>query len=490
MNRQILNATVYKIFILVLLINCGAVASFISSSSSMLSSSKNQLGIRKFHTERLHPSFLVAESATDVTNESSGGIVGGDSSIQTSIFNLAKSIIGAGVLSLPSGVAFFADQPKALIPASAACAIFGLAAAYSFSSVGKVCQETKAKSFQEAWGNTVSKNSAWFITGSITAMCFLASLTYSIIIGDSFTSLAETFNLPPIIGSRNNVILALTAVALMPLCSLKNLSSLSPFSLLGLSGTLYTAIFMGIRLMDKSYLEGGKYFTEVALKPLFNARGGYELNHLTFVLLSMLSTSYIAHYNAPKFYNELKNPTMARFNTVVYGAFGSAILFFIFMMCTGFLTFGGNTLGFILNNYASSDSLATFARLAIGLALLTGYPFTFSALRDGIFDIFAFSEERRKTLFIPFTMGLLSLVTLLALVLKDVGFVVSISGALFGCMLMFVVPAVMNLGLFARQPSEKVSQLEKIGNYGMIGTGVAMAILGVYVSVMRQLGKL
>jgi hypothetical protein len=54
-------------------------------------------------------------------------------------------------------------------------------------------------------------------------------------------------------------------------------------------------------------------------------------------------------------------------------------------MYIGFLTFGGATLGFVLNNYASSDSLISFARLAIGGALLSGYPFTFSALREGTF---------------------------------------------------------------------------------------------------------
>ena len=37
----------------------------------------------------------------------------------------------------------------------------------------------------------------------------------------------------------------------------------------------------------------------------------------------------------------------------------------IFMMSMGFLTFGGNCAGFVLNNYASNDVLASFARLAI-----------------------------------------------------------------------------------------------------------------------------
>lgn len=135
--------------------------------------------------------------------------------------------------------------------------------------------------------------------------------------------------------SRTNVILLLSSVVLLPLCSLKSLSSLAPFSLLGLGGTLYTAIFMAIRFFDKSYSVGGKFFSEIALKPSFNARGGFSLNYSILVLLSMLSTSYIAHYNAPKFYTELQEPSMPKFNKVVGSAFGTSILFFSFVMSIG-----------------------------------------------------------------------------------------------------------------------------------------------------------
>lgn len=302
--------------------------------------------------------------------------------------------------------------------------------------------------------------------------------------------------MPKVVSTRPNVILLLSGLVLLPLCSLKNLSSLSPFSLLGLGGTLYTAVFMAIRYLDKSYLPGGAYFNDIVLKPSFNQRGGYVLNHLTFVLLSMFSTAYVAHYNAPKFYTELKDASMSRFNQVVAGAFGSAILFFIFIMSTGFLSFGGNTLGFVLNNYSGKDKLATVARFALGLAMLTGYPFTFSALRDGLLDLRGLQGSARDAAVTPVTLSMLGLVTGLALVLKDVGFVVSITGALFGCTLMFVVPAIMNIAHVkdvAKRQGRSLSgrdSLETTVNYGMIAAGLAMAALGVAVTTLRQMGKM
>ena len=89
-------------------------------------------------------------------------------------------------------------------------------------------------------------------------------------------------------------------------------------------------------------------------------------------------------------------------------------------MSVGFLTFGGSSLGFVLNNYSGKDLLATVARLAIGIALITGYPFTFSALRDGIMDIMNKKDKERDNAFVPVTLIGLTLLTSLALVLKDV----------------------------------------------------------------------
>ena len=63
---------------------------------------------------------------------------------------------------------------------------------------------------------------------------------------------------------------------------------------------------MTIRKLDGSYAAGGKFHSQIAesLQPAFNV-GGNPVG--IFVLLSMLSTSFVAHYNAPKFYSELKD---------------------------------------------------------------------------------------------------------------------------------------------------------------------------------------
>ena len=59
-------------------------------------------------------------------------------SVAASTVNLVKSIVGAGVLALPAGVAAFSDAGPALWPATALITALGAASAYSFGVLGRV----------------------------------------------------------------------------------------------------------------------------------------------------------------------------------------------------------------------------------------------------------------------------------------------------------------------------------------------------------------
>jgi amino acid permease len=57
----------------------------------------------------------------------------------------------------------------------------------------------------------------------------------------------------------------------------------------------------------------------------------------------------------------LRNATTGRFQQLTYSSFSLAFILNAVFMVTGFLTFGGMSKGLILNNYATSDVLATGA---------------------------------------------------------------------------------------------------------------------------------
>jgi len=115
-----------------------------------------------------------------------------EASMSSTAFNIAKSIVGAGVLSLPSGVAIFSDSPRALIPASLLCVGFGLISSYSYCLIGKACELQNSSSFQDLWEKSSGPRSAQLLSAGITAQSFLSALAYSIIIG-IFVNILKSF---------------------------------------------------------------------------------------------------------------------------------------------------------------------------------------------------------------------------------------------------------------------------------------------------------
>jgi hypothetical protein len=213
-------------------------------------------------------------------------------SIPNEVFNLVKAIVGVGVLSLPAGVAAFGSAPSAFIPAAILITVIGVLSGYGFSLIGRVCAYTGAQSYREAWSRTVGESTSWIPAWSTTCKTFLACLAFSMVLADTFSSLLET--------GRNGTLLSVTLLILTPLCMMKNLKSLAPFSLLGVLGMAYTALAMTVRWTDGTYSmdgqEPGMFIPQLArhLKPKFGSMGmGSVFSPNALILVCMLSTAYM-----------------------------------------------------------------------------------------------------------------------------------------------------------------------------------------------------
>jgi len=294
---------------------------------------------------------------------------GGTSTMTASVFNLVKGIVGAGVLSLPAGVAAFANAPSGIIPAVVLIASIGGMSGYCFYLIGRVCAYTGAESYREAWEKSVGESTSLLPAVSVTLKTMCAVLAYSMILADTFTSIFATVGIPGM--TRTKSLLTITGGILLPLCWLKNLSSLAPFSLLGTLGMVYTTLAMGIRYFQKAYTNGMFPVVSPELAPSFGIvgiEGAFTPN--VFILVCMLSTAFMAHFASPKYFTELKNNTLERFNKVVSVSFGISIALFSLITSLGYLTFGAASDGLILNNYSTKDTLMSISRIAVAASLV------------------------------------------------------------------------------------------------------------------------
>jgi len=401
------------------------------------------------------------------------------------IVNLCKNLVGAGILSLPGGVAAVSAAKTAVLPASWLTILVGMSCAYTFSLIGRGLSLTNSQSYRGAWEKAIGKESAWLVTASVTFKTGMACLVYAMVLGDAGSSLAAGFGLPADLAARTPMTLLISLFFLLPLSFLENLEVLKYTSFLGLSGILYTLGAMAFRLQQHAYTAGGKYhmLTSAALRPTFSSTPGSWLSLPSMIFVSCLAFAFTAHYNAPKFYVQA-NEKLSKYNTVVAGGFGACILLCILMMAVGFLSFGGASAGLILNNYAASDKLFLIARLGISLNILCTFPLIFVSFREGIIESLPTQQrERAEKLKTPMTLGLLGATTLLAVLLKDLGPVAAVGGAVLGSAINYIFPSLIFLGATKGKARTKWLRLERFGVRGLIGFGVGLAVLGTLTSL-------
>jgi len=414
------------------------------------------------------------------------------STMDKHIFNLVKSIVGSGVLCLPAGISAFANAPSAVIPSTIIITIIGLLSAYGFSLIGRVCAYTGSSSYREAWAKSVGENTSIIPALSCTLKTLSATTGYSMILADTSKSLLATIGINL---SRSTSLLSITTIGLLPLCLLKNLSSLAPFSLVGILGMVYTAIAMAIRLYTKAYASpGGIFLADIpaAMTPTFGTMGAASVfGPSSFILICMLSTAYMSHFNAPKFYNELKDNTVKRFNTVVYTSFGISIGFFALIAALGFMTFGSASSGLILNNYSNKDTLMSLSRVAVAISLLFGYPLAFAGCRDGFLDLAKVPSEKRSNGFLnKLTVGLLTGITGLALSIKDFSLLSSLGGATIGNLLIYVYPAIMFREAVKKMGDDASKNLKREVKFSIAnaGLGIGMGVIGLKMALKAAFG--
>jgi len=410
-----------------------------------------------------------AVPAADTVDENDG-----DATVTQLIFNLVKGIVGAGVLSLPAGIAAYASAPSGYVPAVGLIAVLGAMSAYGFAIIGRCCAYTNTRSYRDAWSATVSPSTSWLPATTVTIMTCCAILAYSMFLGDTCVNLLSTLG---IASSKVPVTLGLTGFVLLPLCLMKNLSSLAPFSLVGSLGMVYTAVAMSFRYFSGAYAPTGKFGMDMAasLRPKFGTVGATGIfTPAAAICVSMLSTAFTAHFNAPKFYTELKDKTLPKYYKVVSTSFTISAAIFALIASIGFLTFGSHSSGLILNNYSTKDSLMSLSRIAVVISLTFSYPLAFVGARDGFLDLLKIKGTPKTQNVL--TVALLSVITFLALVAPDVSFVMAFAGAVFGNALIYVFPALMFRGAIKKKADATRSQ--KLEVKLATGSGVAGLVMG------------
>jgi Transmembrane amino acid transporter protein len=120
----------------------------------------------------------------------------------------------------------------------------------------------------------------------------------------------------------------------------------------------------------------------------------------------------------------------------------------------------------------------SFSRIAVAISLIFSYPLAFQGARDGVLELFKIKDRSNKTLN-GITIALLTIVTSMALKLKDVSFVLAMAGATLGNALIYVYPALMLRGAVKKMSNPSAGLKREVG-FAMTqaAVGVIFGIIG------------
>eukprot|EP00931_Biecheleriopsis_adriatica_P068362 TRINITY_DN42328_c0_g1_i1.p1 TRINITY_DN42328_c0_g1~~TRINITY_DN42328_c0_g1_i1.p1 ORF type:complete len:494 (+),score=62.16 TRINITY_DN42328_c0_g1_i1:66-1547(+) len=434
----------------------------------------------------------------------------GDSSIGLSVATLLKNMIGAGIFSLPIGL-----KHASPLPGMAILGAIGLLSAGSYWMIGHCCITWGVTSFRELWNRVLGRRSAWIIDVTIFLNGWITLVCYIVLIGDFTTKSFDGLLGADHFLARSRVLnqSVITLAVLLPLSLAEDLKALAFTSVLGLGVLVYVVVLV---IRDSWLHRPAEWGFDVSWKWQMGA----------FEAIALYTHAFVAHYNAPKVFSELINPTHARWTVLVLAAYGSAFLIYANFAWAGLCRFEDSVEGNILRNYGP-EFFVLLAWLGMGFSIAFTYPLVFNSTREAAVNLTLMIREnvrsvscirtllsspkfqqlrrgymgsslRHRSLSLVSLLGpspdtsdkkmshkpgkkatiaLVFLTLVIAVTCDDVGIVNALAGAVMGCMVCLVLPGLLffhTVRLQLRQCGPAEGGLkEPLLSHGKCGTGDA-----------------
>lgn len=409
-------------------------------------------------------------------------IEAGASTLSSSI-SLVKTIIGAGLMSMP--LAFSTDGfvfGFVIILVAAATSGFGL---FLQAYVSRYVPPGHA-TFFNLCSITYPKLSVVFDI-AIAIQCFGCSLSYLVLIGDLMPTIISVSFIAP--ENYNTFWTLASAVICVPLSFLKNLDSLKYTSVLGLVAIGYLSLLVIFHALVGDvphHLKGNITIGPPTLSGVFS----------TF---SIIVFAFTGHQNMFSIINEAKDKSIVSLTKLINFAVALSAVLFATVGLAGYLTFGDKVNGNVILLYPSNWT-TTLGRFAIVFMVVFSFPLMIHPARISVNNIYYsiklhFSNRNKSsspeettgllthhqtdaeefgeapksdTHVVPFSNTTFNVITILLLVsgyylavtVKSFAFVLAIVGATGSTAISFILPGLFGYKLISSE-SDDPTILEK-----------------------------
>ncbi|KAF2868066.1 transmembrane amino acid transporter protein-domain-containing protein [Massariosphaeria phaeospora] len=308
----------------------------------------------------------------------------GQATWSSSVINLVNTILGAGLLAMPS----------ALSKMGIFLGIFVIAWAGLTAGFGLYLQTRCAKYVDRghvsfaALSQLTYPNLSIIFDAAIAIKCFGVAVSYLIIIGDLMPGVVEAFS--P--GATEVAFLVdrqfwITAFMLIviPLSFLRRLDSLKYTSVIALCSIAYLVV-----LIVAHYIRGDTLEDRGEVR-VFEWAGPISV----LAAFPVIVFAYTCHQNMFSILNEISDNSHFLTTSVIFASIGGACVLYILTGITGYLSYGDNIKGNIVSMYPTSAA-STIGRLAIVILVMFSYPLQIHPCRASIDACMKWRPRRRN----------------------------------------------------------------------------------------------
>merc|ERR1719474_923445 len=360
------------------------------------------------------------------------------SSLLTSILNVVKTCIGAGILSFPWAFACGSLWPSMFI------CIF--TAAYSLICGMLIVHGCEVTGIFE-YSALLKTVGSWAEKACALAVCYCV---FSTCLG--FCILIPQFLQPAFsvmfgiqrFGFDDQMYILITApFVLYPLCLLKDLSSLRFSSVIGIVAIFYS---LGLFVYEAIHHHQMGESPGTASDP----DAGLDANQWTvgiFIVINVASKANNCHYSLPPIYESLRDRSIKRMWFVMLVSYAIVTAIYVTFAFCGYYLFGTDSDANVLDNFGDEAGAAvSVARLGTAFSIIGCFPLIFKAGINALETQFFsdpgskwnFNENSRVRTFV--ITVILAVLTFLSLFLDDIGPVASIEGAVTVLLLICAFP--------------------------------------------------
>ncbi|KAI7866193.1 transmembrane amino acid transporter protein-domain-containing protein [Spinellus fusiger] len=381
--------------------------------------------------------------------------------------NLTNTILGTGMLAMPSAVASVGLFPGIfVILLSSVTSGLGL----YFLSQCAVRTEGRHASFFAISKLTWPRLAVLFDL-AIAIKCFGVAVSYLIIIGDIMPQV-----IPSILGplaadspwmDRRLWITVFMAGAIVPFSFFKRLDSLKYTSIVALVSVVYLCAIVIYYYISPNYpMPAPEDIEWITLSSRF------------FTHLPLFVFAFTCHQNIFSVYNELEDNSPSAMKRVIIRSIGSSAFIYQIIAVLGYLSFGRHVKGNIILEYPQSLFVAG-GRLAIVVLVVFSYPLQAHPCRASLDKVLAWRTSEARGLKVPppssslkyfaMTTSILVLSYLVAIVISQLDLVLAFVGSTGSTTISFILPGLFYCKIHENDPwtSGKITALV-LALYGVL----------------------